>query len=60
MMEFDLGYNIRASVLHHVLMSPEAYIVLFEREATGPQTTSYGDLEPTIIADPNCRLGVEA
>jgi len=43
-MEMHVAYNVRRSVWHHVVMSPEAHIVLFERSDTSVTTTDYADL----------------
>jgi hypothetical protein len=48
-METNVAYNVRQSVWHHVVMSPDAHIVLFERSETGPQTTDYAPLAPDLV-----------
>ncbi len=45
-----VAYNVGQSVWHHVVMTPDAHIVLFERAETGPATTDYAELEPALIA----------
>ena len=37
-MQQSVAYNVGQSVWHHVLMSPDAHIVLFERSETGLAT----------------------
>lgn len=49
-MELNVAYNVKQSVWHHVLMSPDAHIVLFERSETGPQSTDYAPLPDELIA----------
>lgn len=43
-MRLNVAYNVRQSVWHHVLMSRDAHIILFERSETGPETTDYAEL----------------
>ncbi len=49
-METNVAYNVGQSVWHHVVMSEDAHIVLFERAETGPETTDYLELTPELIA----------
>ena len=46
-----VAYNVGQSVWHHVVMSPDAHIVLFERAETGLATTDYQELDPALIAE---------
>jgi cupin fold WbuC family metalloprotein len=48
-MELNVAYNIQQSVWHHVVMSQDAHIILFERTETGLETTDYVELEPEVI-----------
>lgn len=48
-MQHNVAYNVRQSVWHHVVMSLDAHIILFEREETGPATTEYFMLDPKAI-----------
>ncbi|HML22882.1 MAG TPA: hypothetical protein PKD09_14620 [Aggregatilinea sp.] len=50
-MQRNVAYNIRQSVWHHVLMSRDAHIVLFERSETGPETTDYAELDPALLRE---------
>ena len=52
-MQQSVAYNVGQSVWHHVLMSPDAHIVLFERSETGLETTDYAELAPDVIAAMN-------
>ena len=49
-MELHVAYNVRRKVWHHVLLSPEAHVVIFERSDTGPENTDYMRLDPSTIA----------
>ena len=48
-MELNVAYNIQQSVWHHVVMSPDAHIILFERSETGLETTDYAELSPERV-----------
>jgi ureidoglycolate hydrolase len=50
-MELNVAYNIQQAVWHHVVMSPEAHIILFERSETGPDTSDYAELTPELVAE---------
>jgi ureidoglycolate hydrolase len=54
----NVAYNVRKSVWHHVVLSPEAHIVLFERSDTGPETTDYVDLAPADLVAVRARFSV--
>lgn len=54
----SVAYNVGRSVWHHVVMSPEAHIVLFERSDTGLETTDYADLAPAVVEAVGARLRV--
>ena len=49
-MQHSVAYNVGQSVWHHVLMSPDAHIVLIERTETGLDTSDYAALEADLIA----------
>lgn len=49
-MRQHVAYDIQQSVWHHVVMSPDAHIVLFERSETGPETTEYQVLAADVVA----------
>ncbi len=48
-MKLNVAYNIQQSIWHHVVMSPDAHIILFERSETGLETTDYAELVPELI-----------
>ena len=50
-MELNVAYDIQKSVWHHVVMTKDAHIILFERSETGDETTDYFELteEKTTI-----------
>ena len=50
-MTVNVAYNIQQSVWHHVVMSPEAHIVLFERSETSLETSDYAELAPEVVAE---------
>ena len=50
-MEAHVAYNVRRSVWHHVVMSAEAHIVLFERSNTSSKNTDYADLSFEMARD---------
>ncbi|NDJ52244.1 MAG: hypothetical protein GYB68_04055 [Chloroflexi bacterium] len=49
-MELNVAYDIGQSVWHHVVMSEDAHIVLFERSETGLETTDYAEIAPDVVA----------
>lgn len=49
-MELNVAYNIQQSVWHHVVMSPNAHLILFERSETGIDTTDYAELPRELVA----------
>lgn len=53
-----VAYNVRQSVWHHVVLSPEAHVVLFERSDTGPETTDYANLPPAEVTAVRARFSV--
>ena len=54
----SVAYNVRRAVWHHVVMSPDAHIVLVERSDTGAENTDYAELSPDIIEQVRSRLSV--
>jgi ureidoglycolate hydrolase len=58
LMTRNVAYNVRKSVWHHVVLSPEAHMVLFERSDTGPETTDYANLTPADLAAVRARFSV--
>jgi hypothetical protein len=57
-MALHVAYNVRQGVWHHVVMSEDAHIVLFERSDTGADNTDYADLPPAVLAEVRARLSV--
>lgn len=49
-MQLNVAYNIRQSIWHHVVMSPDAHIVLFERSETGLETTDYAEIPVELVS----------
>lgn len=50
-LERAVAYNVRVNTWHHIVMSQNAHIVLFERGETGPETTDYAFLSASLLAD---------
>ncbi len=48
-MELSVAYNIQQAVWHHVLMSPDAHIILFERTNTSLDNSDYAELPPDVV-----------
>jgi ureidoglycolate hydrolase len=48
-MELNVAYNIQQSVWHHVVMSPDAHIILVERTETSLATSNYAELPAETI-----------
>ena len=46
----SLAYNIPDYVWHHVVMSEDAHIILFERTETGPDTSDYAQLSEAQLS----------
>lgn len=49
-LERNVAYNVKRAVWHHVLMSSDAHIILFERSDTGPANTVYATIDPAHAA----------
>ena len=49
-MKQSLAYNIPDYVWHHVIMSKDAHIILFERTETGPDTSDYAQLNQAQLS----------
>ena len=54
----SVAYNVHRAVWHHVVMSPDAHIVLFERSDTGAETTDYAELSRELLETVRARLSV--
>ncbi len=50
-MVHNVAYNIQQAVWHHVLMSPDAHIILVERTDTSVENSDYAELSPNVIRD---------
>jgi len=55
-MVHNVAYNVRQAVWHHVLMSTDAHIILFERSETGPENSDYAELPSPLIDSLKARL----
>jgi ureidoglycolate hydrolase len=49
-MERHVAYNVQQAVWHHVVMSRDAHIVLFERTNTSMENSDYAELPPEQVA----------
>jgi ureidoglycolate hydrolase len=50
-MRLNVAYNIQKSVWHHVVMTPDAHIILVERTDTTAANSDYFELpQPTVAA----------
>jgi ureidoglycolate hydrolase len=58
-MDHNVAYNVQQSVWHHVVMSPDAHIILFERSETGPDTTDYEALSPDVVEGLRAQFSVK-
>jgi cupin fold WbuC family metalloprotein len=58
-MELNVAYNIQQSVWHHVVMSPEAHLILFERSETSVETTDYADIDRALVAEIKAQFTVK-
>lgn len=59
-MELNVAYDIQQSVWHHVVMSQEAHIVIFERTETSVDTTDYAELNPDIIEAVKAQFSIDS
>jgi ureidoglycolate hydrolase len=57
-MQLNVAYNIQQSVWHHVVMSPDAHIILFERSETSVETTDYAELPLEVVVQIKARFTV--
>lgn len=48
-MELNAAYNIQQSVWHHVVMTPDAHIILFERTDTSVENSDYAELPAAVV-----------
>ena len=49
-MRLNVAYNIQQSVWHHVAMSLDAHIILFERTDTTVENSDYAELPTDVVA----------
>ena len=47
-MGLNVAYNVKQSVWHHVLLSADAHIFLFERADTSTENSDYLTLDPDV------------
>ncbi len=47
----NVAYNIQQAVWHHVLMTPDAHIILFERTNTARENSDYAELSADVIKE---------
>jgi ureidoglycolate hydrolase len=59
-MELNVAYNIQQSVWHHVVMSLDAHIIIFERNETSIQTTDYAELDPPLVATIRAKFTIKS
>lgn len=57
-MDQHVAYDIQKSVWHHVVMSPDAHIVLIERSDTSLDTTDYAEIPAETVAAIKARFTV--
>jgi ureidoglycolate hydrolase len=48
-MKLNVAYNILPSVWHHVIMSSDAHIVIFERSDTSKENSNYYELDKGTV-----------
>ena len=58
-MELNVAYDIQQSVWHHVVMSEDAHIIIFERSETSVETTNYAEISPEIIEAVSAKFSVK-
>ena len=59
-MRLNVAYNIQQSVWHHVVMSPDAHIIIFERTDTTVENSDYAELPAVLVASMRSRFSVAA
>lgn len=59
-MKRSLAYNIPDYVWHHVIMSQDAHVILFERTETSQETSDYADLSQAQLASIKEKLRFKA
>jgi hypothetical protein len=50
-MELNVAYNIGQSVWHHVVMTADAHVILFERTNTSLENSDYAELSPEKVEE---------
>ena len=58
-MQINVAYNIQQAVWHHVVMSRDAHIVLFERSDTGADNSDYAELGADVTRDAIARFSIK-
>ncbi len=58
-MELNVAYDIQQSVWHHVVMSPDAHIILIERSETSVDTSDYAELPSEVVESLRAQFAVK-
>jgi hypothetical protein len=48
-MKLNVAYNIPPSVWHHVILSADAHIIIFEKSDTTRENSNYHELDPETL-----------
>lgn len=57
-MELNVAYNIGQSVWHHVVMTPDAHVILFERTDTALENSDYAELSPDVVTQIKAQFSI--
>ena len=57
-MRLNVAYNVQQLVWHHVVMSPNAHIIIFERTDTTVENSDYAELPAALVASTKSRFSV--
>ncbi len=55
-MRRNVAYNVKAGVWHHVLLSPDAHIIIFERADTSKENSDYFKPDPELVEKIRAKL----
>jgi hypothetical protein len=55
-MQLNVAYNIKKSVWHHVNLSEDGHIFLFEKANTSTENSDYLTLDPEVQEEIKARL----
>jgi hypothetical protein len=47
-MQCNTAYNVKKSVWHHVVLSQDAHVIIFEKADTSRENSEYQILEPDL------------